>query len=90
MRQKSRLTLLSDENRTLSQKVGLQGAGEAAMSEKLAEKSKEFDDLTARLESTQSSQGVMDHRIREELTNIQQETLSDTSKLNMPKLKSRG
>ena len=51
-----------------------QGTGEAALAKKLAEKSKEFDDLTAKLGSMQSSsQGVMENRIREEANKIQQE-----------------
>ena len=49
----TRVTLHSDENRFLIQKMGKQGTGEAALSKKLAEKSKEFDDLNARLESMQ-------------------------------------
>ena len=70
----TRVTLLSDENRSLTQKMGKQGTGEAALAKKLAEKSKEFDDLTAKLGSMQSSsQGVMENRIREEANKIQQE-----------------
>ena len=70
----TRVTMLSDENRSLTQKMGKQGTGEAALAKKLAEKSKEFDDLTAKLGSMQSSsQGVMENRIREEVNKIQQE-----------------
>ena len=55
--------------------MGKQGTGEAALAKKLAEKSKEFDDLTAKLGSMQSSQGAMENRIREEVNKIQQERL---------------
>ena len=69
----TRATLLSDANRSLTQQMGKQGAGEAALGKKLDEKSKEFDDLTARLESMQSSQFMTELRIRDEVTKIQQE-----------------
>ena len=71
----TRLTLLSDENRTLTQKVGLQGAGEAALRKMLAEKSKEFDDLATKLRSMQTSQSMAESHIRDEVTKIQQESL---------------
>ena len=67
----TRVTLLGDENRTLTQKVGLQGAGEAALSKKLAEKSKEFDDLATKLRSMQTSQSMAESHIRK----IQQENV---------------
>ena len=75
MNLKKRLTLLSDENRTLTQKVGLQGAGEAALSKKLAEKLKEFDDLATKLRSMQTSQGMTESHIRDEVAKIHQENL---------------
>ena len=71
----TRVTLLGDENRTLAQKVGIQGAGEAALGKKLAEKPKDFDDLTARLKSMQTSQSMAEIHIRDEVTKRQQENL---------------
>ena len=54
------ITVLSDEHCSLTQQIGRQGTGEAALAKRLAEKSKEFDDLTAKLGSMQSSQGMME------------------------------
>ena len=67
----TRVTMLIDENRPLAQQMGKQGTGEAALAKRLAEKSKEFDDLTAKLGSMQSSQGMMENRMREEENKIQ-------------------
>ena len=54
--------------------MGSQSAGEAA-SKRLAEKSKEFDDLVAKLRSMQTSQGMADSHLRGEVTKVQQENL---------------
>ena len=71
----TKITLLSNENRTLTQKVGSQGVGEATLSKKLAEKSKEFDDLAVELREIKASQGVAENQIREEVSKLQQENL---------------
>ena len=47
----TRLTLLNAEHRSLNQKMGSAGMTDFALTKKFAEKSKEFDDLTARFEA---------------------------------------
>ena len=71
----TKITLLSNENRLLTQKVGSQGLGEATLSKRLAEKSKEFDDLAAELREMKASQRVVENRIREEVSEMQQDNL---------------
>ena len=48
---------------------------ELALNKKLAENSKEFDDLVARFEAMRASQGATENRIRDEVARIQQENL---------------
>ena len=71
----TKITLLSNENRLLTQKVGLQGLGDATLSKRLAEKSKEFDDLAAELRETKASQRGVESRIHGEVSEMQQEML---------------
>ena len=71
----SRLTLLTDEIRSMNFKMGSIEQHELAAKRKLAEKSKEFDDLTARFEAIHTSQGETESLIRDEIAMIQQENL---------------
>ena len=62
----TRLMLLTDENRSLNLRMGSVDHNELATKRQLDEKSKEFDDLTARFEAMHASQGVTESRIRDE------------------------
>ena len=64
----TRLTLLSDENLSLTQHMGSTGHNERVLTEKLAEKSQEFDDLAARFEAMRASHNVEETRTRDEFS----------------------
>ena len=66
--------MATDENRSLIQKIGSTGMLEIALASRLAKKSKEVNDLTARFEATRASRGVKETRIRDEFAVIRQET----------------
>ena len=69
----TRATLLSDENRSLAQQMGSTGQKEHALTERLAEKAKEFDDLATMFETLRAFHNVGEARIRDELSAIKSE-----------------
>ena len=56
-----------DENRSLSQQMGSIGQKERVLTEKLAESSKEFDDLVVRFESMRATYNIGEWRLRDEV-----------------------